>query len=209
LAALVPVIDPFPLLAIVVLGLTLSGIALWQTVRAPRQLSAAFQNIVLIVVHVGIVLMIFQPWRVPVGEAVILPHGFMGTALILYGIPTGGSLERDSSGALTYRIPSNGLLLIRDAVPEHTIYRRDYYILQPDGSLVPITAHWYTTIHETDPDFHASILGTYLEGGGVSTPVGGGCKFNFQSFVIGTKQSIRSSQRVTEPEMLRAANLKC
>ena len=212
LASLAPVINQLPALILVILvglAFTLSAIALWQALRAPRQISAALVNIALIVSQVGMASVIFYPWFVRVNETVILPQGFMGTVLIVYKVPIGSLLEHDSSGAITYRIPSNGLLLIRDAAPEHTIYRRHYFFSQPDGSLVPIVAHWYTTIHETDPDFRASIIGTYLEGSGAVTPAGG-CKIHYEHFVIGTKQSIRSGPFVTEQEMLRSANLmKC
>ena len=209
IAALVPVINQLPALIVVGLAFTLSAIALWQALRAPRQISTALVNITLIVSQVGMAAMIFYPLIVRVNETVILPQGFLGTVLIVYKVPIGSPLEHDSTGALTYRIPSNGLLLIRDAVPEHTIYRRHYFFSQSDGSLAPVTAHWSTTIHETDADFHASVLGTYLEVHGVVTPPGG-CKIHYKSFVIGTKQSIRSDPRVTEQEVLRTANLmKC
>ena len=205
-----PVINSLPVLIAVGLGSTLSCIGVWQAMRAPRQLGAAFQNLILIVFHAAIVWILFPLWVVTVNETVIVPEGFMGTVVIIYGVPTGGPLERDSSGSLTYRIPVNGLLLIRDPAPEHTISRRQYFAAQVDGSLSPITAHWYTTIHDTEADFHSPTVGTYLEGSiGEFSPGGGTCKFRNLSFVIGTKQYISSGQRVIEPKMLSRANLLC
>lgn len=211
--AMAPVIYSLPILIALIavgLGSTLSCMGLWQAMKAPRQMGAALHNLILIVFHVAIVLILFQPWVLTVYEKVIVPEGFMGTVVIIYGVPTGGPLERDSSGSLTYRIPVNGLLLIRDPAPEHTIFRRQYFAAQVDGSLSPITAHWYSTIHDTDADFHSPTVGTYLEGGIGEYSLGGGtCKFRNQSFVIGTKQYISSGQRVIEPKMLSRANLLC
>ena len=205
-----PIINPFPVLIAACFGVALSVIGLWQTSREPRQLRSALFSLLLIVINGTIILFIFEPWVVTVEETVIVPEGFMGTAMIVYGVPTGGSLERDPSGPITYRVPSSGRLLIQDVAPEHWSYRRRYFFQQHNGSLVPITAHWYTTIHETDSDFLSPTIGTYLESGiGEFSPANSGCRIRFQGFVIGTKQFIRSGGRVTEPEMLRRMNLSC
>lgn len=210
IVAFAPVINPLPVLVSAGVGFMMSLTGLWMALRAPQQRIAIILNIAFVMVLGGIVLLIFQPWKATIRETVILPPNFMGTVSIIYGVATGEPLERNEAGTITYRIPPDGLLLIRDAAPQHTSYRRQYVFVQPDGSFTPITAHWYTTIHETDADFLSPTVGTYLEGGvGEFSPGGGHCKFQFQNFVIGTKQYISSGQRVVEPEMLRRANLKC
>jgi hypothetical protein len=209
MVAFAPFINPLPALVSGGVGFIMSLTGLWMALRAPQQRIAIVLNIAFVMVLGGIVLLIFQPWRATIRETVILPPNFMGTVSIVYGVATGEPLERNEAGTITYRIPPDGLLLIRDAAPQHTSYRRQYLFVQPDGSLTPITAHWYSTIHETDADFLSPTVGTYLETGGEFSPGGGHCKFQDQHFVIGTKQYIRSGQRVIEPEMLRRANLKC
>ena len=210
MVAFAPFINQLPALLSAGVGFIMSLIGLWMALRAPQQRIAIILNIAFVMVLGGIVLLIFQPWRATIRETVILPPNFMGTVSIVYGVATGEPLERDEAGTITYRIPPDGLLLIRDAAPQHTSYRRQYLFVQPDGSFTPITAHWYSTIHETDADFLSPTVGTYLETGvGEFSPGGGHCKFQDQHFVIGTKQYIRSGQRVIEPEMLHRANLKC
>jgi len=213
IVAFAPVINQLPALLSAGGGFIVSLIGLWMAQRAPQQRIAIALNIAFMMVLGGIVslilLMAFQPWKATIRETVILPPNFMGTVSIIYGVATGEPLERNEAGTITYRIPPDGLLLIRDAAPTHTLYRRQYVFVQPDGSFTPITAHWYSTIHETDADFLSPTVGTYLETGGEFSPGGGPCKFQDQSFVIGTKQYISSGQRVVEPEMLRRANLKC
>jgi len=213
MVAFAPVINPFPALLSAGVGFMMSLTGLWMALRAPQQRIAIVLNIAFIMVLGGIVVLIlllaFQPWRTTIRETVILPPNFMGTVSIVYGVATGEPLEHNEAGTITYRIPPDGLLLIRDAAPQHTSYRRQYVFVQPDGSFTPITAHWYSTIHETDADFLSPTVGSYLETGGEFSPGGGQCKFQHQHFVIGTKQYIRSGQRVVEPAMLRRANLKC
>ena len=214
MVAFAPFINQLPALLSAGVGFIVSLTSLWMALRAPQQRIAIVLNIVFMMVLGGIVLVIlllaFQPWKATIRETVILPPNFMGTVSIIYGVATGESLVRNEAGAITYRIPPDGLLLIRDAAPQHTRYRRQYVFVQSDGSFTPITAHWYTTIHETDADFLSPTVGTYLETGvGEFSPGGGHCKFQHQNFVIGTKQYISSGQRVVEPEMLRRANLKC
>ena len=214
MVAFPPFINQLPALLSAGVGFILSLIGLWMALRAPRQRIAIVLNITFVMVLGGIVavilLLAFQPWRATVRETVILPPNFMGTVSIIYGVAVGKPLERNEAGAITYRIPPDGLLLIRDAAPTHTLSRRQYVFVQPDGSFTPITTHWHSTIHETDADFLSPTVGTYLESGvGEFSPGGGQCKFQDQFFVIGTKQYISSGQRVVEPEMLRRANLKC
>jgi len=209
MVAFAPFINQLPALLSAGVGIIMSLTGLWMALRAPQQRIAIILNIAFVMVLGGIVLLIFQPWKATIRETVILPPNFMGTVSIIFGVATGEPLERNEAGTITYRIPPDGLLLIRDAAPTHTLYRRQYVFVQPDGSFTPITAHWYTTIHETDADFLSPTVGSYLETSGEFSPGGGHCKFQDRSFVIGTKQYIRSGQRVVEPEMLHRANLKC
>lgn len=210
LAVIAPVINPWLLVVVMVFGITLGSAGLWWALRKPRRVVAVRVNSLLVAVQGGIVGLLLWPLFVAVNETVIVPDGYMGSVSIIYGVARGVPLERSESGVVTYRIPANGLLLTRDEAPVREWVRRQYFYERTDGSLTPITAIWPTTIHKTDPDFLDPAVGIYLVTGVGSISLDGGCRFATQSFMVGTKQYIRSTEGTDDTwQKLAAAGVTC
>ncbi|MFQ5740894.1 MAG: hypothetical protein ACE5JX_17975 [Acidobacteriota bacterium] len=211
LAVIAPVINPWPLVVALAVGIPLSGGGLWWATRRPRHVAAGTVNALLLALQGGIVALLLWPSFVAVDETVILPDGYMGRVQIVHGVAGAVSLERSESGAIIYRIPASGLLLTQDDDPRQEWYRRRYFYQKKDGSLVPITTSWPATIHDTDPDFLDPTVGIYLETGGGSISLENGrCTFSIQGFMVGSKRYIRSIEGVGDTwEKLSAAGLAC
>jgi len=211
LAVIAPVINPWPLLVALAVGIPLSGGGLWWAIRKPRRIVAGMVNSLLLALQGGIVGVLLWPSFVAVDETVIIPDGYMGRVKIVHGVAAAVSLERSGSGAIIYRIPATGLLLTQDDDPRRDWFRRRYFYQKSDGSLVPITTSWPTTIHDTDPDFLAPTVGIYLQTGGGSISLENGrCTFAIQGFMVGSKKYIRSIEGVDDTwQRLSAAGLAC
>lgn len=211
LAVMAAVINPWPLVVALAVGIPLSGGGLWWAMRKPRRIAAGAVNSLLLALQVGIVGLLLWPSFVAVDETVIIPDGYMGRVTIVHGVSAATSLERSESGTIVYRIPATGLLLTQDENLQGEWIRRRYFYQKKDGSLVPITTKWPTTIHDTDSDFLASTVGIYLETGrGLISLENGRCTFVKRGFIVGTKSYIRSVEGVDDTsQKLSAAGLAC
>lgn len=74
------------------------------------------------------------------GEIHLIPSGFTGPVVLIYGVRGADSIEKEASGESVYRIGSDGLLVTSDSAPEPGWFGVRYYQLQEDGSRRPIPA---------------------------------------------------------------------
>lgn len=84
----------------------------------------------------------------------LIPQGYIGPVLILYNDPSGlpANLQH---GKITYTIPPDGILRIRDPSPEETSWRRVRFFYvnregQRDELKVPVTGAEFGVFGETD-----------------------------------------------------------
>ncbi|MGD0799107.1 MAG: hypothetical protein ABR910_15440 [Acidobacteriaceae bacterium] len=69
-------------------------------------------------------------------ERFILPQGYQGEVYVVHSVPGGAPPERSFFGTITYRIPSDGVLLSQ--VPISTYTRSEYFYESKDGKLTKI-----------------------------------------------------------------------
>ncbi len=67
-------------------------------------------------------------------EVHIIPEGFVGPVVIVYGVPGGEEGNRDDDGTTVYRIPPNGKLFVKRPPPESGWYRMTYVVAARDGT---------------------------------------------------------------------------
>jgi len=65
-------------------------------------------------------------------EVHLIPDGLVGPVVIVYGVSDGAELLRDQRGALIYRIPPSGRLLLQSAPPVG-FSRKEYFVQVPGG----------------------------------------------------------------------------
>ena len=65
-------------------------------------------------------------------DTYILPEGYLGPVVIVFGVPHGRLPERDERGAI-YRIPSTGMLLLRSPFPPDGWYQFTYLVEASSG----------------------------------------------------------------------------
>lgn len=73
-------------------------------------------------------------WRSSGSEIHLLPYGYVGPVIIMYGVPDGITLPTHKDGAVIYEIPSDGVLRVSNAAPEAGIYIKSHFYVRPDGS---------------------------------------------------------------------------
>lgn len=66
-------------------------------------------------------------------EVHIIPEGFVGPVVIVYGVPDGEEVNRDDDGTTVYGIPANGLLFVNRPPPKPGWYRMTYVVIGKDG----------------------------------------------------------------------------
>jgi hypothetical protein len=69
-------------------------------------------------------------WWLPTGERFELPEGYAGPVVIFFKHPAGTSPARDWLTKI-YRIPSSGMLLVKDDIPDRAVV--EWYYLSKDG----------------------------------------------------------------------------
>jgi len=65
-------------------------------------------------------------------EIHLIPDGYIGPVVIMFGSPTGEDPIRER-GVPVYRIPTDGILLSRDPHPPAGYYRYKFYYVTPNG----------------------------------------------------------------------------
>lgn len=142
-----------------------------------------------------------------VEEQVVIPAGYMGTVAIVfhssYSVQDDGRRETST----TYEIPESGLLLAAGG-PIRGWRRTKYFYRPRHGSLQPIETVWGSTIHDTPENRTDPTIGIYLRSVGLTTSEG--CRFEHETFIVGTKAFILSSRERTEYELReRMKELAC
>jgi uncharacterized protein DUF6843 len=85
-------------------------------------------------------------WLQPGSETFLVPQGYSGPVVVFYAHPQGVRAE-GRWGARVYRIPSSGLLLLKDSVPGgHPVM--EWAFVAPDGTRTPILPE-----DDVHPDF--------------------------------------------------------
>jgi len=139
-------------------------------------------------------------------ERVILPHGYMGkVAIVFHSVHFGQEGAADTS--TTYEIPENGLLLVAGGPVRGWRHTR-YFYGPRGGTLKPIETVWSSTIHDTPENRTDPTVGIYLRSVGQS--IAGTCRFEHETFLVGTKAFILSRDRRSDYELSeRMKQLAC
>lgn len=67
-------------------------------------------------------------------EVHIIPEGFVGPVVIVYGVAGGEEVNRDDDGTTVYRVPPDGKLFVKRPPPESGWYRMTYVVAARDGT---------------------------------------------------------------------------
>jgi hypothetical protein len=68
----------------------------------------------------------------------LIPKGYVGPVVILFGVPSGMDPQLDSHGATLYRIPATGILLLKSNAPPAGLYDKKYFYEAADGGREPL-----------------------------------------------------------------------
>jgi len=142
-----------------------------------------------------------------VEQRFVIPDGYMGEVAIVFH-PDQKVQDNGRQGKVTtYEIPEDGLLLAVGE-PIHSWRRIKYFYRHSDGSLLPIETIWTTTIHDTPENRADPTVGIYLHTSGLTTS--GSCRFEHETFMVGTKAFILSGGAPTGYELRqRMGELAC
>lgn len=110
-------------------------------------------------------------------EVHLIPEGFVGPVVILFGVPSGRSAPRDEEGAAVFEIPRDGVLLLEQEAPATGLYRKRFFYVSPSGDRVELP-------YKTDED----TLQVFADEVGVSEPGrdGGSGSLRWSAYVVGT-----------------------
>jgi hypothetical protein len=163
---------------------------------------------VLAVVPFAIIGYLALPIITAVEERVVIPDGYMGKVAIAFHSTYQGRGEDRPDTSTTYEIPESGLLLARGG-PIRGCRSTKYFYRPRSGPLRPIVTAWSSTIHDTPENRADPTVGIYLRSVGVTTT--GACRFEHETFLVGTKAFIlsRSSGHTDYELSERMRDLAC
>jgi hypothetical protein len=196
LAVLAPEISGWPLYVLSPIGLALSiaGLRFRKGVvsRASRRTASVLNGCALaldLLIIAGLATMFFGSTK----ERFLVPDGYKGDIFVVYSAQDGDVLNK-SRGEVTYRIPADGILRIREPMPIGST-RTEYYYLRQDSSLERIRNFWPTTIHPTPENLaNDKDIGVYFPRTGSTTDFAG-CSVQYQQFYVGTKAHLLTKYR--------------
>jgi hypothetical protein len=126
-------------------------------------------------------------------EKYIIPAGYRGDVYIIKGVP-GGKPPEKSFWEVTYRIPSDGVLVTQTPISKNFSMSKYYYELR-DGTLQQIKYEWFSTIQRTPENLASNRnIGVYFPRSGEFSDAQG-CHIEFEEFYVGTKADILSSPK--------------
>jgi hypothetical protein len=162
----------------------------------------------LAVVPFAIVGYIALPLIMAVEERVVLPRGYMGKVAIVFHSTYYGQEEEKPDAVTTYDIPDGGLMLAAAGPVRGWRRTKYFYRALGGGPLQPIETVWSSTIHDTPESRSDPTVGIYLRSFGQTTTAA--CRFEHETFLVGTKAFILSSGGGTDYELSeRMRELAC
>jgi hypothetical protein len=196
LAVLAPEITGWPLfiLLLISLALSITGLRFAKGVvsRASRLVASVLNGGALaldLLIILGLAAIFFGSTR----EQFLIPDGYKGDVFVVYSAQDGEPLNK-SHGKVTFRIPEDGILRIRDPMLRGGT-RPEYYYLRQDGSLERIQGFWPTTIHPTPENLaNDKDIGVFFPRSGTFTD-SKGCSIQYEQFYVGTKVHLLSKYR--------------
>lgn len=72
-------------------------------------------------------------WAESGSQVHLIPDGFIGPVVVVFGVPEGDSAVTNGEGAAVYAFGTDGLLLLRDPAPPAGYYDIRYFYVGPDG----------------------------------------------------------------------------
>jgi len=138
------------------------------------------------------------PFITAVEERVVIPDGYMGKVAIVFHSTYHGLEEGQRDISTMYDIPESGLLLAA-AGPIRGWRHTKYFYRPHSGPLRPIETVWSSTIHDTPENRTDPTVGIYLRSFGLTTT--GACRFEHETFLVGTKAFILSRGGHTDYEL--------
>jgi hypothetical protein len=76
----------------------------------------------------------FGCWAKTGSEVHLIPVGYVGVVVILYGVPNGEIPRRSDDGVVTYAVGGDGFLAVSDPAPPAGFYDTRYYYVSTAGS---------------------------------------------------------------------------
>lgn len=131
-------------------------------------------------------------------ERFLIPDGYIGDVYVVHNIADGEANNRTSSG-ISYRVPSNGVLLTRGPVYRGAISPK-YYYERGDSTLKRIRTYWPSTIARTaenladDKSYGVYFLRvgslSILQSPGIPDDNVPQCPVEYEMFYVGTKANL-------------------
>jgi hypothetical protein len=130
---------------------------------------------------IGLATLFFSSRR----ERFLIPDGYKGDIYVVYNAPDGEPPSKH--GAITYRIPKEGILRVQGPMIRDWTRRPEYYYQLDTGKLDHIGNFWPSTIHPTQENLaNDKDVGVYFPRCGSSTD-SAGCSVEYEQFYVGTK----------------------
>jgi hypothetical protein len=74
----------------------------------------------------------------PSDERHLIPVGYVGPVVIVFGDSSGEKAATDEEGAAEYRIGNDGILRLNSPAPRSGRYLKHYFFVHPDGTMAEI-----------------------------------------------------------------------
>jgi hypothetical protein len=126
-------------------------------------------------------------------ERFIIPENYKGEVYVIYGVPgceSPGKTRRE----VTYRIPNDGVLCVREPMVVGWT-RSEYYYQAKQGKLKHIDNYWASTIDPSPENLaNSSDIGVFFPRVGRFSNASG-CSAEFQMFYVGTKAHLLTNYK--------------
>lgn len=176
---------PLYLLLAIGIALSITGLVFAKAVtsRVSRRITFVVNGCALafdFLLIIGLATLFFSSRR----ERFLIPDGYKGDIYVVYNAPDGEPQNRH--GAITYRIPKEGILRVQGPMIRGWTWTEYYYQLDT-GKVDHIANFWPSTIHPTQENLaNDKDVGVYFPRSGSSTD-STGCSSEYEQFYVGTK----------------------
>jgi hypothetical protein len=137
-------------------------------------------------------------------ERILIPDRYAGDVYILYGVQD-GEVVSSTRWAVTYRIPTNGVLRVRGvAARSQGWVSEEYYYVTTTGHLKRIRDVWFEDPTRTPENLNNDKDVGISFGNSSTSTDSKGCTVDYDQFYVGTKAQFLNGYRARGlPEYLR------
>jgi hypothetical protein len=197
LAAMAPEVESWPLFTFGGIGVVLSAVGLYLTklARTKKQRWVGWSiHGGSLALYVLVAVFITKSWLSATRRTFLLTDGYNGDFYVIH-VAAQKPHKQQSHWRTTYAVPSDGVLVIDDPMPQST--NDEYTYVRADGRTQRIADMEYSTVPDT-PQNRADLtpIMYFPRTGGFQSR--SGCHVQFEEVYIGTKADLLKSYKQTD-----------